>query len=290
MLAWHIGVGKVAEFFSMSAKNGLFKPFEDEELSSHLNMNSMKSLQYYDMSNSVWVTVLRSSPPLPIKPNVTVHFKEPKTTVAIDDIILQGNPTGTHTTEITYNRRCTVPELDTKPTNDSRANSPATPCKLRTGTHWKDDPIGSRPTRLSKFPGRTVHDVVVRLEWMDKNKGRGKLSDRYSTVYRCPFHSSTFHRHHSAWKWLKSSGKLTDDTMTKLWRDILKMTPTPVGTALASSDTFDGDDPLGVIDLTKEVREGSQEHTDDAQTPPTRSVKLEVPPSLPRTASTETLI
>lgn len=57
MFAWHPHGGGESEVLSMNAKNGLFRPFEDEELCSHLNMSSMKSLQYYDMSNSVWVTV-----------------------------------------------------------------------------------------------------------------------------------------------------------------------------------------------------------------------------------------
>lgn len=254
LFAWHTESAVKPEYLSMSARNGQFRPYEEVDLAAYLNLDTMKSLQYFDVANSVWVTVFRTSPPLPVKPNATLHFKDSKTEVDMQKLLgpqlevifspeqprkpelLGGDPVGSSPSPSSPSSHPTTP--------------PATPTNVRTH-EWDDEEVGTRPCRITKFPGLTVREVGERFEWLHQNRRRGTLSARFGAVYRTPYHSSTYHRHYSAWKWLVSNGKLAGEKESTLWKDMMRLTPAAnTGISASSSST---DFQTTPIDLTNDA-------------------------------------
>lgn len=230
---WHRGDPADDELLSLSAPNGLFRPFEDEYLTEHLRLSTVSSLRHFDIGTGTWITVLKSSPPLIIKAKGTYHFKEAEAEVHISQLV---EPLRLRLvsklvkTESSSSNPVTSPGLHTTPTSSS---SDFISVKV----------IGDRPCRLSKFPGTTLKEVKERLQWISDNAHLGSLQRRFSAVYSCPFQSSTYHRHQNAWRWLQSEGLLEVKSDQESWKELAQ-------TAWKASEL---QPPSNTIDLTKET-------------------------------------
>lgn len=53
-----------------------FLPFENDFLSEHLDIKSLKTVQYFDATTINWVTHLRNSPPVIVCDGSVMHFKK----------------------------------------------------------------------------------------------------------------------------------------------------------------------------------------------------------------------
>lgn len=179
-----------------------------------------------------------------------VHFKDPKTTVDRDKLLCPQRPSFVG---VSAKVEGSTPRMLGQTSSSSTLAS--TPTKQGSELLGDCDDVGSRPTRLSRFPGRTVKEVDERFQWMHNNRDRARLAERFAAVYRTPFHSSTYHRHHGAWRWLTSSGKLVGDVLDKPWKEVLKQVPAwPSGSRTPDISVLCGSDPPGeFIDLTDDT-------------------------------------
>lgn len=199
---------------SSRALNGIFQPFEDTDFVRYLKLHDLESIQHFDVGTSTWVTLLKNSPPVIVKEGGTYHFKDVDIVVSISDIVGDRSPI------IKTSSRLAKIDGD----DDVFNIFSNTPSKRRRESTikeelWEDLEIGSRPCKLSKFPGKTVKEVGDRIGWICANDRSGSLEKRFSAVYMCQFHSSTYHRHQNAWKWLLNSGRIHSYSDGTLWRD-----------------------------------------------------------------------
>lgn len=222
LLKWHRDKD-TCEVLSLSAPNGLFRPFEDDCFLDHLQLKSHSSIQHLDIGTSAWVTLFKSSPPVIIRSGGTYHFKEVDKDVPFSSIICLPAIKTSMRLFKNENRNSDGFEDDLP---DSTSSSPSS--KL-----VKEEPrdviiVGSRPCRLSDFPGKTAREARIRFKWIAANTQLGSLRKRFEAVYSCPFNSSTYHRHQNAWRWLENRGyfgKQTDRNAhvaseNRPWKDL----------------------------------------------------------------------
>lgn len=235
-LVWHrSGLPRSSEMLSLSASKGQFRPFEDQELCTHLKFSLMTSIQHLDLTSGVWLSILRSSPPIRVRPDAIVHLKEPTTDVDLDSIIAgfgvrqRKEVTISKREEISLSRSPSsqtqqVKAVDSgyteRPREISTEDSPSPKRKMP----WTGDDIGSRPCRIPRFGKATVGEMSERFEWMHANRTKGTLADRFNAVFAAEFKSSTFHHHHLAWKSLKENGQLTAAMQKDKWLDHARTT------------------------------------------------------------------
>lgn len=281
---WHTTSPSPVETLSLTAGNGSFKPFDDLELCSHLDLASMTSIQHLDTALGTWITILRSSPPIQIKDDSHHHFKGTGTSILLEDII-----------GITTNRSTTVNEeyskwmprplpQTVKEELGTRRDAPAvtteeSPSKKRT-LPWDGDDVGCRPCKLAKYGRGSVGEMDDRLEWMHRNRSHSTLIQRYDAMFKSTFKSSTFHHHRNAWTWLRKENRITPANREDSWLGLARH-------AWAALNEADNDDTKkesdAVIDLTRE--EDEERNTTNGKGPPAGStVKTEAEPAHLRTS------
>lgn len=225
------------ETLSLSAPNGMFRPFEDEQLVSHLRLDNMKSIQHLDTATSTWITILRSSPPIVVRPNSTYRFKEVDTDIHLSAIF-----------DLPAIR--TSSRLFKTDSLDSIIDISTTPSKVGRSCFKEDGAVdvsnvGSRPCRIPKFPGATLKEVDERFRWINENVSFGSLQTRFSAVYSCAFSSSTFHRHQNAWRWLNAQKTLELKSNDEPWKELSQQ-----AWRIMTPSTSDGSTSPAAIDLT----------------------------------------
>lgn len=221
LLKWH-KEGADCEVLSLSAPSGLFRPFEDECFLDHLQLKSHASIQHLDVGTGTWVTVFKSSPPVIIKSGGTYHFKEVGKDVPISNVI--DNPAIKTSMRLFKSESWDSDRFANDLSGKPFPSSPST--SLANLEPWDGNTVGTRPCRLSVFPGKTANEARIRLKWIAANTHLGSLRKRFEAVYLCPFHSSTYHRHQNAWRWLESQGRFGNQTGSnaaienKSWKDL----------------------------------------------------------------------
>lgn len=227
------------EMLSLSAPHGLFRPFEDEDLAKHLQLQALNSIQHLDTGSGTWITILRNSPPVIVKSNAIYRFKEVDNEITLSVlheppiIRTSGRLMKTDSLDSVSDVFNTPSKTDTVMTKREGAsnNSIAT--------------VGSRPCKLSHFPGNSMKEVDDRFSWINENSSFGLLQTRFSAVYSGPFQSSTFHRHQNAWRWLKAERVLERKSNDEPWKDLSQM-----AWRTMNLNQAEGNPPSETIDLT----------------------------------------
>lgn len=98
--------------------------------------------------------------------------------------------------------------------------SPTTsPLRRRASTENLEE-IGTRPAKLSKFPARTIGQMVSRIEWIasqDESASADTVKERFEKVFSCNYAKTTYYSHQRAWKWLRDNGVLDERKDSDLW-------------------------------------------------------------------------
>lgn len=195
-------------------------------------MGALTSMKHFDVGTSSWITILKSSPPLVVKSKATYHFKDVEADVSLSSIV---EPLRFQLANRKLKSEC----ISDDPFAASSVCS--TPSVVK-NEPWDSSCIGDRPCTISQFPGITLKEVNVRMQWISDNANFGSLQKRYAAVYGCPYHSSTFHRHQKAWKWLQTKGMLEMKSDEELWKDLTQIawkSMTPVFDKASDVETID---------------------------------------------------
>lgn len=225
---------------------------------NHLGISKFKSVQHFEPSQAKWVTILRNSPEIKIVAGSVHHFKPSSVDVLFESVVdshlaqtagpcstrsspVKKEPPGTTDVFSTSGHVVTLPSfsrhiVDLSNSDEEEESGLVTPspspAKKKTRLRSPSIPYlpleqapPPPPARMAEFPSVGAADMDVRLKWILENNDVGALSKRFESVFSCEFKSSTFHKHWSAWKWLRENGDLSNIRSNTLWKNLTDKVP-----------------------------------------------------------------
>lgn len=193
-----------------------------------------------DLSMGQWITHLRISPAIAVMPTTSLHMKHADADISPKDALwavsnrLEEGTTTPNGDSLKRRIKGDASELidltdgiDGTPTKKPKiepiGNQPTSPF-ISKPTNDNVEFIGIRPARLSKFPARTVHEMVSRIEWIVNSETPRSTAARYNQVFSSEFKGSTYYKHQGIWKWLKDHNKLASTPGNDLWKEVAART------------------------------------------------------------------
>lgn len=244
----------------MSAYAGKLYIFKDARLVEYMDLKLTDSVRYFDTSCARWITHLSNSPFIRVTEGCTIHIKRPNVKVDTKALTEAGRyvrkeDTGSQlerenaktdrlpdTSEIkkTAKSRNSVIDLTfdepaEKRFKGDKPQPPSSPSKVNQYTS-SIKMVGEAPARLSKFPARSVADMISRMEYIGNAEKGGTVVSRYNAVFSSKFYSTTFYRHQRYWRLLVDRGLLSTVSLDDDWKTIVSLVSTKEEDG---SETFD---------------------------------------------------
>lgn len=239
------------DIIALNAKDGKFDPFSDIDLTAHLGVEGVTSLQTLDLPTGRWITHLRSSPSISVTNSCTIHMKrketnlEGKESIAISTALTspertqQRKPAPTSGGKRKAKRNDSLEIIDLTGVTDlmetmkvQPEKSPrkkqkheersASPLGLRSFTD-ESEAIGARPARIATFPAKTAKEMITRFEWIALKETKENVQSRFETVFSCKYRRSTYYKHKKLWSWLSQNGALENISDTDLWSPLTRV-------------------------------------------------------------------